>query len=202
MMPTMEAFQVSPDEWDQQFDRYLKERFKPFRDKERPADYGRDLAPDPRKGQLLERAVDRAVALGRPHRRHDRQRPRPRVRHRPDLGEGRLGGAQPHRVASTRAWDSSTWPRPGGRWNSVPWMSWSPTRRSHCLLRAHRKGPLADRAERGLEEDRGPHCADHGRRARVARLLARRQAGGVLGHAAAARPTSSRSTSRPRKSST
>ena len=45
-----EAFQITPEEWDQQFDRYLKERFKPFRDKERPADYGRDLAPDPRKG--------------------------------------------------------------------------------------------------------------------------------------------------------
>ncbi|HJU42484.1 MAG TPA: hypothetical protein VJ691_06695, partial [Vicinamibacterales bacterium] len=46
-----EAFQITPEEWDQQFDRYLKERFKPFRDKERPADYGRDLAPDPRKGR-------------------------------------------------------------------------------------------------------------------------------------------------------
>ncbi|MCA1586782.1 MAG: hypothetical protein LC791_19080, partial [Acidobacteria bacterium] len=41
-----EAFQMDAEEWDQQFDRYLKDRFKPFRDKERPADYGRDLAPD------------------------------------------------------------------------------------------------------------------------------------------------------------
>src|SRR5690606_23266032 len=30
-----EAFEMDPDEWDQQFDQYLKERFKPFRDKER-----------------------------------------------------------------------------------------------------------------------------------------------------------------------
>jgi hypothetical protein len=44
-----EAFQMDPDDWDQQFDRYLKERFKPFRDKERPADYGRDLAPNPQR---------------------------------------------------------------------------------------------------------------------------------------------------------
>ncbi len=44
-----EAFDMDADEWDQQFDRYLKERFKPFRDKERPADYGRDLAPNPEK---------------------------------------------------------------------------------------------------------------------------------------------------------
>ena len=29
---------MKKDEFDQAFDRYLKERFKPFRDKERPAD--------------------------------------------------------------------------------------------------------------------------------------------------------------------
>ncbi|OFW23200.1 MAG: hypothetical protein A3H97_12085 [Acidobacteria bacterium RIFCSPLOWO2_02_FULL_65_29] len=44
-----EAFKMSPEEFDQAFDRYLKERFKPFRDKERPADYGRDLSPNPEK---------------------------------------------------------------------------------------------------------------------------------------------------------
>src|SRR5688572_17029830 len=42
-----EAFKISAEEFDQQFDKYLKDRFKPFRDKERPADYGRNLAPDP-----------------------------------------------------------------------------------------------------------------------------------------------------------
>src|SRR4029079_7648132 len=31
------------------FERYLKERFKAFRDRERPADYGRDLSPNPEK---------------------------------------------------------------------------------------------------------------------------------------------------------
>ena len=40
-----EAFKITADEFDQQFDKYLKDRFKPFRDKERPADYGKDLAP-------------------------------------------------------------------------------------------------------------------------------------------------------------
>ena len=44
-----EAFKLQADEFDQQFERYLKERFKPFRDKERPADYGRNLAPNPEK---------------------------------------------------------------------------------------------------------------------------------------------------------
>ena len=41
-----EALRMNKDEFDQAFDRYLKDRFKPFRDKERPADYGRDLAPN------------------------------------------------------------------------------------------------------------------------------------------------------------
>jgi WD40 repeat protein len=40
-----EALRLKPDEFDEEFDRYIKERFRPFRDKERPSDYGRDLAP-------------------------------------------------------------------------------------------------------------------------------------------------------------
>ena len=41
-----ESFELSADEFDQEFEKYLKDRFKPFRDKERPADYGRNFAPD------------------------------------------------------------------------------------------------------------------------------------------------------------
>jgi hypothetical protein len=41
-----QAFRVKPEEFDQAFDKWLKERFKPFRDKQRPSDYGKDLAPD------------------------------------------------------------------------------------------------------------------------------------------------------------
>jgi hypothetical protein len=44
-----EAFKMKKDEFDQAFDKYLKDRFKPFRDKERPADYGRDLSPNREK---------------------------------------------------------------------------------------------------------------------------------------------------------
>ena len=44
-----EALKVKPEDFDDQFDRYLKERFKPFRDKERPADYGRDIGPNPER---------------------------------------------------------------------------------------------------------------------------------------------------------
>jgi hypothetical protein len=48
-----EALKVKPDDFDQQFDRYLKERFKPFRDKELPADYGRNLAPRPDRSNYV-----------------------------------------------------------------------------------------------------------------------------------------------------
>ena len=50
-----EAFKMTPDEFDQEFEKYLKDRFKPFRDKERPADYGRNLAPNPEKTQFTRR---------------------------------------------------------------------------------------------------------------------------------------------------
>ena len=44
-----EALKMTKEEFDEAFERYLKERFKPFRDKERPADYGRDLSPNKEK---------------------------------------------------------------------------------------------------------------------------------------------------------
>jgi hypothetical protein len=49
-----EALRMKKDEFDQAFEHYLKDRFKPFRDKERPADYGRDLAPNREKTPFAE----------------------------------------------------------------------------------------------------------------------------------------------------
>ena len=49
-----EALKMKKDEFDQAFERYLKDRFKPFRDKERPADYGRDLSPNKEKTSFAE----------------------------------------------------------------------------------------------------------------------------------------------------
>src|SRR3984885_3663757 len=48
------ALKMKKDEFDQAFERYLKDRFKPFRDKERPADYGRDLSPNKEKTEFAE----------------------------------------------------------------------------------------------------------------------------------------------------
>jgi hypothetical protein len=50
--PYEEAFQMTAREFDQQFEKYLKDRFKAFRDKERPADYGQDLSPDPERSDF------------------------------------------------------------------------------------------------------------------------------------------------------
>jgi hypothetical protein len=44
-----QAFRIKPEEFDESFDKWLKERFKPFRDKQRPSDYGKDLSPDSEK---------------------------------------------------------------------------------------------------------------------------------------------------------
>ena len=62
--PYEEAFQMTAREFDQQFEKYLKDRFKAFRDKERPADYGQDLSPDPEK-----------IAATRARSRSSRRRP-------------------------------------------------------------------------------------------------------------------------------
>ena len=44
-----QAFRTTPEEFDAAFDKWLKERFKPFRDRQRPDDFGRDLSPDEEK---------------------------------------------------------------------------------------------------------------------------------------------------------
>src|SRR5262245_61044543 len=49
-----EALKMKKEEFDENFERYLKDRFKPFRDKERPADYGRDLSPNKEKTVFIE----------------------------------------------------------------------------------------------------------------------------------------------------
>jgi hypothetical protein len=44
-----QAFRTTPEEFDAAFDKWLKERFKPYRDRQRPDDFGRDLSPDEEK---------------------------------------------------------------------------------------------------------------------------------------------------------
>jgi Tol biopolymer transport system component len=49
-----QAFRTTPEEFDNDFDKWLKERFKPYRDLQRPSDFGRDLSPDIRKGPFTQ----------------------------------------------------------------------------------------------------------------------------------------------------
>jgi hypothetical protein len=121
-----EAFKITAEDFDQQFDKYLKDRFKPFRDKERPADYGRSLGPNPEKTPY--RGVYTAepspsgdlIAIFTGNRRD---------------GEGdivlvsRKDGTVVRKLTAGFDKDKgfeyiST---PGGRWVTVPWLTWSST---------------------------------------------------------------------------
>ena len=121
-----EAFRLKPEEFDEQFDKYLKDRFKPFRDKERPADYGRNLAPKPGKtpyvsvvsiepspsGDLM------AVAAGN---RKDQELDIVLM----STKDGRVIRNLTSGFNKDRGFEYIV--TPGGfRNNAVPWMSWSP----------------------------------------------------------------------------
>jgi WD40-like Beta Propeller Repeat len=41
-----QAFRIKAAEFDHLYEKWLKERFKPFRDKQRPSDYAKDISPD------------------------------------------------------------------------------------------------------------------------------------------------------------
>jgi hypothetical protein len=120
-----EAFQISAEEWDTEFDRYLKERFKPFRDKERPVDYGRNLAPNPDKGRYaqaysIEPSPSGDLIAAMTGNSGDRE-----------LDIVLLSAKDGSVVRNlTPGFDQSRGfeyiIQPGGRWISVPWMSWSP----------------------------------------------------------------------------
>ncbi len=44
-----QAFRMTPKEFDQAFEKWIKEKFKPFRDRQRPTDFGTEISPDPEK---------------------------------------------------------------------------------------------------------------------------------------------------------
>ena len=122
----MEAFRITPEEFDQQFEKYLKERFKAFRDKERPADYGRNLAPDPERtsfngvvtaepspsGDLI------AIASGN---RKDRELDIVLI----SAKDGSVIRNLTNGFDQDKGFEFIT--QPGGRGNTVPWISWAPT---------------------------------------------------------------------------
>jgi hypothetical protein len=121
-----EAFRLTPEEFDQQFERYLKDRFKPFRDKERPADYGKNLAPDPEKSSFMQAlSVEPSpsgdlLAVFSVNRR-DREYDIVLV----SVKDGSVIRNLTKGFDQDKGFEFIA--LPGGRWNSVPWMSWAPS---------------------------------------------------------------------------
>ena len=124
--PYAEAFDLDAEEWDDAFKRYLEDRFEAFREKDRPSDYGRDLAPDPLRSQYpvvysLEASPSGEVIAALSVNRKDREADIILLSSR--TGEVILN--------LTEGFDQDFGfeyiSQPGGlRWNTVPWMSWAP----------------------------------------------------------------------------
>ena len=176
-----EAFRLKAEEFDEQFDKYLKDRFKPFRDKERPQDYGKNLAPKREKtpyvavvsieaspsgdlmavaaGNRKEQELDIVLlsTQGRPRRRQPHQR----------LQQGQ--GLRIHP-------DAGRLPQQRGAVDVV-----GSDRRSHRLLRPHRESLDADPPERRHAQDREALRAEDRRPAGVAGHQPGRQGDRLLG---------------------
>ena len=120
-----EAFKLKGEDFDQQFEKYLKDRFKPFRDKERPVDYGKDLAPNPDKTHFTAALTAEPspsgdlLAIVTANRRDQEY----------DII---LSSAKDGQVVRnlTPGFDESMGFQyisiPGTRWNTVPWIAWGP----------------------------------------------------------------------------
>ncbi|MGE3955804.1 MAG: hypothetical protein AB7H96_03725 [Vicinamibacterales bacterium] len=120
-----EAFKMKPDEFDQAFERYLKERFKPFRDKERPADYGRDIAPSPEKTKY-------AAALSIAPSPSGDLLAVQTINRKDGEADIVLVSSKDGSIVRnlTEGFDKdlgfTNLVMLGERWNTMPWMSWSP----------------------------------------------------------------------------
>ena len=122
--PYEEAFNISREDFDDSFKKYLIDRFEVFRDKERPTDYGRNLAPDPIRSKYpvvisIESSPSGEVIAAMASNRKDREL---------DI---LLISARTGEVINnlTEGFDQNFGfeyiPTPGLRFNTVPWMSWS-----------------------------------------------------------------------------
>ena len=137
--PYEEAFDLEAEEWDDAFSSYLDDRFEAFRDKERPADYGRNLAPDPLRSRYpvvysLEASPSGEVIAAMAVNRKDRE------------ADVVLLSSQTGEVILnlTEGFDQDFGfdyiSQPGLRWNTVPWMSWSPDGDRLAYFVRHGKG--------------------------------------------------------------
>ena len=122
----MEAFRLTPEEFDDQFDKYLKDRFKPFRDKERPADYGRNLAPNPERSNFasavsIEPSPSGDLIAMVTGNRRDREMDIVLL----SATDGSIIRHLTNGFDQDRGYEFII--QPGMRFNTVPWLSWAPS---------------------------------------------------------------------------
>ncbi|MGH9198438.1 MAG: TolB family protein, partial [Acidimicrobiia bacterium] len=121
-----EAFRLSPEDFDQQFEKYVKERFKPFRDKERPVDYGKNLAPNPDKTKFvqafsIEPSPSGELIAAFTGNRKDQELDIVLI----SAKDGQLVRNLTTGFDQDRGFEYIVQPG-GSRSNTVPWMAWSP----------------------------------------------------------------------------
>ena len=121
-----EAFRLSPEEFDDEFDKYLKDRFKPFRDKERPADYGRNLAPNPERSVFasalsIEPSPSGDLIAMVTGNRRDRELDIVLI----SSEDGSVVRHLTNGFDQDRGYEFII--QPGMRSNTVPWLSWAPS---------------------------------------------------------------------------
>jgi hypothetical protein len=177
--PYLDALDLKPEEFDRQFEHYLKERFKPFRDKERPADYGRSLAPQTSTFSSplsIEPSPSGDLIAAYMVNRNDRE-----------LDIVLLSSTDGEVVRNlTPGFDMDYGFEylsvPGARWNTVPWMSWSPSgdwlayfarteKRRTLIVQDVATRRIVQRIEmQSVDEPESPHFSPDGRRVAFAAL--------------------------------
>jgi WD40 repeat protein len=136
-----EAFQLKAEDFDQQFDKYLKDRFKPFRDKERPADYGKNLAPNAEKTKFqnvfsAEPSPSGDLIAAMTINRKDREVDIILISSK----DGQI--VKDLTPGFDKDYGFSHIIIPGSRFNTVGWMSWAPGDRLAYLVRGERERAL------------------------------------------------------------
>ena len=119
-----DAFDIPAEEFDDEFESYIRDRFQEFRDKERPDDYGRDLAPDPFETRYM------AVVSIEPSPSGDLIAAFAQNRKDREMDIVLLSSEDGEVVLNlTEGFDQDlgfeSISVSGLRWNTVPWMSWS-----------------------------------------------------------------------------
>ena len=119
-----QAFDIPAEQFDSEFESYIRRRFQAFRDKERPDDYGRNLAPDPLQTRYMaivsiESSPSGELIAAFAQNRKERE-----------MDVVLLSGEDGSVVRNlTDGFNQDlgfeSIAIPGARWNAVPWMSWS-----------------------------------------------------------------------------